>query len=607
MLTELCDIGALIVTPGTTYRVEKVLGHGGMGTVYEAVDKNLNSLVVLKVLHPRLARTSVRERFEREARAIAQITHPNIVRVTRLGCLEDPDRTPFYVMDRLVGQSLRAVLHQRTGGLRIDQALNIAVQVLSGLEAVHDRGLVHRDIKPENIVLHVDAQGENSVKIIDFGVMRVLADRGREGFAGTFAYAAPEQLRLESVDPRADVFAVGMVLFETLTGRHPYEAFGVDEAGAIVRARLGAPSLASYGEFPPALVRLVAQALALAPDARPAGAFEFAAELRKISRALAPVDLHAAITAPLAEEEPVAATAVRAITLADLAAPTDPDGDLPERMWHLRIERKRAAILGLAMTEPGASGGASGNAADGGTLRTEPGLADNDTVREPPPVFSRLGHVFGARASGGASGTEPLAAPARPRPDVRLPAPSVSAATRRLFLPRREIGIATPLPSQELPPPDPGRNVVYVDATAAMPTHVHVVPARPRTSFAGSRSGASPAAPLVPAPAQRADPRSLEAAQPSVIVSDSVAKMSASGIRAARPRATPAVLQKVRLESLDREGASFARNRWFFAVIALGTLLVSFFLVWLLRTRHDAGPVGLGSTNEPASPTPVKP
>ncbi len=354
----LYDIGDLIATPGTTYRVERVLGSGGMGDVYAVTDKNLGSLCVIKILQPDLSRSALRERFEHEARVIAQINHPNIVRVTRLGTLPDDARTPFYVMEFLVGQSLRAVLGQRKkergGGLRIDQALNIGSQICYGLEAVHERGVVHRDMKPENVILHVDGRSNRIVKIIDFGVMRVLAASGIEGFAGTLGYAAPEQIRSDEVGPKADLFAFGLILFEMLTGRRPYEQYGTGEAGAVARLDVVAPSLDAYGEFPPALVKLVAKLLARAPADRPADAFTVAAGLEKISSALSPLDIHDAITDRAHEqvaEDTAASTAVRSITLADLAAPTDPDGEMPAWMRELRANAKRAEALGYEATQ----------------------------------------------------------------------------------------------------------------------------------------------------------------------------------------------------------------------------------------------------------------
>lgn len=352
------DIGDLIVTPGNTYRVERILGSGGMGTVCLALDKMLGSLCVIKLLHPELTASSIRLRFEHEARVIAQIVHPNIVRVIRLGTLEDDAKTPFYVMEHLVGESLRAALSKRKsdrgGGFRIDQALNIGAQISYGLEAVHERGIIHRDMKPENVILHVDARSNRVAKIIDFGVMRILAETGRESFAGTFGYAAPEQIRGEEVGPKADLFAMGLMLFEMLTGRRPYEKYGSGEAGAVARLDVLAPSLDDYGEFPPALVRLVARVLALKPEDRPADAFEVASTLEKLSSALAPLDIHDVVTDQAHDHGAVdaaASTAVRTITLADLAAPTDPDGDLPVWMRQLRMQAKQAEVLGYEPTE----------------------------------------------------------------------------------------------------------------------------------------------------------------------------------------------------------------------------------------------------------------
>lgn len=446
MTQVLYDIGDLIVTPGNTYRVERILGSGGMGMVCLGTDKMLGSLCVIKILHPELTATGIRVRFEHEARVIAQIVHPNIVRVTRLGTLEDDAKTPFYVMEHLVGESLRAALAKRKsdrgGGFRIDQALNIGAQIFYGLEAVHERGIVHRDMKPENVILHVDARSNRVAKIIDFGVMRLLAESGRESFAGTFGYAAPEQIRGDEVGPKADLFATGLVLFEMLTGRRPYDGVGSGEAGAVARLDLVAPGLDAYGEFPPALVKLVAKLLALRPENRPADAFEVASALEKMSSALAPLDIHDVVTDQAHDHGAVdaaASTAVRTITLADLAAPTDPDGDLPVWMRQLRMRAKQAEVLGYEPTE------AQRAAMDGND--TQPGappLLVNDTV----PMAPR-----------GAT----LRLPGRPA------APSVAEM------------VTTP-PSGRVRAPVHDANVMYVDSIPSAPLSPAVGSASPSKS-----------------------------------------------------------------------------------------------------------------------------
>jgi len=478
------DIGDVIVTPGNTYRVERILGAGGMGSVCLAVDKMLGSLCVIKVLHPDLTGTSLRVRFEHEARAIAQIAHPNIVRVTRLGTLEDEAKTPFYVMEHLVGESLRAALAKRknargAGGFRVDQALNIAAQIFYGLEAVHERGIVHRDIKPENVILAVDARSNRVVKIIDFGVMRLLAEGGRDGFAGTFGYAAPEQIRGEGVGPKADLFSAGLVLFEMLTGRRPYEKYGSGEAGAAARLEVEAPRIDAYGEFPPALVKLVARLLALSPADRPADAFEVASTLEKLSSALAPLDLHDVVTDQGHEHAAIdagASTAARTITLADLAAPTDPDGDIPEWMRQLRMRAKQAEVLGYEPTE-----------------EQRQALDANDTQ---PGMPALLAHD-----------TTPMAPK---RATVRLPgrphAPSFAE-------------MVTNPPSLDARAPGPPGRVVYVDsvppATRAPAAAAVPAPTPSPAAPASPISPVSPAPPLALSPSPSPSPARANAALPA--------------------------------------------------------------------------------------------
>jgi serine/threonine-protein kinase len=221
-------------TVGRKYVVGSTLGTGGMGTVFEAAHLALGRSVAMKVLHPSQARKkdAVR-RFHQEARAAGAIGHPNICEVYDLGTLDDG--SPYLVMEKLVGETLADRIAAQ-GGLPFEDVIDILVQVLSGLVAAHEKGIVHRDIKPENVFLTKRAGCLPLVKLLDFGISKMIgplvADREedlaltRTGMVmGTPYYMAPEQARGErSLDARVDLYACGVILYEALTGRRPFTA-----------------------------------------------------------------------------------------------------------------------------------------------------------------------------------------------------------------------------------------------------------------------------------------------------------------------------------------------------------------------------------------------
>ena len=218
--------GALL---GARYRVGTLLGCGGMGSVYEAVREDAGRMpVALKVLHPSLASdTDALRRFKREAYTVANLDHPNIVRI--LDFQNPPDEPAFLVMERLHGGTLGDALRQ---GRRfsLHEAARIAVQVLGALQAAHAAQVVHRDLKPDNVFLATDAGQVEVAKLLDFGVAKLvdnpLDDKlTQTGMVmGTPAYMAPEQARGAEADARSDIYAVGCLVFEALTGRPPFSA-----------------------------------------------------------------------------------------------------------------------------------------------------------------------------------------------------------------------------------------------------------------------------------------------------------------------------------------------------------------------------------------------
>ncbi|HEY8088153.1 MAG TPA: serine/threonine-protein kinase [Polyangiaceae bacterium] len=221
-------------TIGGKYVVRAILGEGGMGTVFEAEHLTIGRSVAVKVLHPNQARKkdAVR-RFHQEARAAGAIGHPNICEVYDLGTLDDG--SPYLVMERLVGETLADRIGAE-GGLPFDDVIDILVQVLSGLVAAHEKGIVHRDIKPENVFLTKRVGCPALCKLLDFGVSKMIApllgakeddlDLTRTGMVmGTPYYMSPEQARGDrNLDVRVDLYACGVIMYEALTGRRPFTA-----------------------------------------------------------------------------------------------------------------------------------------------------------------------------------------------------------------------------------------------------------------------------------------------------------------------------------------------------------------------------------------------
>ena len=203
------------------YEVEQVIGRGGMGIVLKAFDPGLNRIVAIKVIAPQLAASgSMRRRFVREAKAAAAVCNDHVVTIHHV---DTSGSLPYLVMQYVPGPSLQERL-DRAGPLELKEILRIAMQTASGLAAAHAQGLIHRDVKPANILLEDDME---RVKLTDFGLARAMDDvriTQSAVLAGTPQYMAPEQARGEPLDPRADLFSLGCVLYTMCVGRPPFRA-----------------------------------------------------------------------------------------------------------------------------------------------------------------------------------------------------------------------------------------------------------------------------------------------------------------------------------------------------------------------------------------------
>ncbi|MFJ3642129.1 Stk1 family PASTA domain-containing Ser/Thr kinase [Streptomyces sp. NPDC090108] len=318
------------------YRVEARIAVGGMATVYRALDMRLDRVLALKVMHPALAADGAFvERFIREARSVARLAHPNVVQVFDQGT----DRSYVYLaMEYVAGCTLRDVLRER-GALQPRAALDILEPVLAALGAAHRAGFVHRDMKPENVLIGDDGR----VKVADFGLVRsvdtVTSTTG--AVLGTVSYLAPEQIERGTADPRVDVYACGVVLYEMLTGARPHSG---DSPAQVLYQHLHEdvpPPSALVPGLPYGLDELVASATARTPDVRPADAAALLGHVLEARAALSDAQLDAlpprALTAGHDNAEDRTSVIPRSLTVPRrLPAGADGDGDGVQRTSRLQ-------------------------------------------------------------------------------------------------------------------------------------------------------------------------------------------------------------------------------------------------------------------------------
>jgi serine/threonine-protein kinase len=279
------------------YRVLRLLGDGGMGSVYEAHHEVLGTRVALKLLHAELTRTGVAKRFVQEARASARIKSPHVVGVADAD--QTTDGLAFIVLEYVEGRTLREMIdalereHRRLG---FNEALDFAMQMIEGVEAAHAAGIVHRDLKPDNVMVTQDKRGAPLLKLLDFGIAKVdeVPESGQAltrpgALLGTPEYMAPEQVySANSADVRSDVFSLGVILFEMLSGRRPVLADDPQQiavsylTGAFTHLEEACPGV------PPALAAAVHRALAAQPRDRFSSVAELRAAIEPFAPAVAP-------------------------------------------------------------------------------------------------------------------------------------------------------------------------------------------------------------------------------------------------------------------------------------------------------------------------------
>ncbi|NBW86021.1 MAG: hypothetical protein EBR23_04120 [Planctomycetia bacterium] len=267
------------------YQILSLVGSGTMGRVYAAHDARLDRRVAIKVMAPARSRDpAARRRFIRESKAAAAIEHPHVVAIHQVGECEG---VPYIVMQLLEGCTLTSH-HEAVGRLPLFEVLRIGQEISAGLTAAHGRGLVHRDLKPDNVILEGKSR---SVRIIDFGLARDLAESDTKltldgSLVGTPAYMSPERIAAQELDARSDLFSLGVILYELLAGRLPFEGATVVAMLAAVGRGAPTPLAETAPDVPPAVCDLVMRLIAHDKALRPVDADAVATELADLRRRL---------------------------------------------------------------------------------------------------------------------------------------------------------------------------------------------------------------------------------------------------------------------------------------------------------------------------------
>jgi eukaryotic-like serine/threonine-protein kinase len=269
------------------YEIEGRLGVGGMSTVHLAFDQRLERNVALKLLAEHLADDpAFVSRFRREALAAARLVHPNIVQVFDFG-FDEGQHQHFIVMEHVPGHSCAELLRDR-GHLDVDDAIEIVAQACRGLEYAHRHGVVHRDVKPGNLLV----SDSDVVKLADFGIARATDQSSITqvgSVLGTAAYLAPEQARGEEAGPQSDIYSLGVVTYQLMSGRLPYEASSLSELALMQQREAPVPLDRLNDRVPPELARAVALALSIEKEARPEDALSFGEVLRAGAHGIEPL------------------------------------------------------------------------------------------------------------------------------------------------------------------------------------------------------------------------------------------------------------------------------------------------------------------------------
>jgi eukaryotic-like serine/threonine-protein kinase len=386
------------------YRILRQLGAGGMGEVYEAEDAKLGRHVALKVLPEETARDpQMRQRFEREAKAIAALNHPNIVTIFSV---EESEGIDFITMELIEGQTLREALPR--GGLPLDRLLALAIPLSEAIAAAHQQGITHRDLKPENVILGRDGK----IKVLDFGLAKVGAFFGKAGdgsrlptralteegrIVGTVAYMSPEQAEGKPVDPRSDVFTLGIMLYEMSTGQQPFRGDTAMSILSSILKDIPPPVTQINATLPRDVSRIVNRCLNKEPARRFQSALGLSTELAEVKQQLDSGEL--AAPGPGAPRSGVVtAPSIPAPSIPSLGTGSTPSAMAAARGGATKYVVAAAALLVLAAAGYGtmqwwrgrATGGAAGPGSSASVATASASGAAGDAGARPADARQRI-------------------------------------------------------------------------------------------------------------------------------------------------------------------------------------------------------------------------
>lgn len=437
---------------GGKYRIERVIGEGGMGAVYEAVHTRLGQRVAIKMLLPELvAVPELVGRFEREAKAAARLRHRNSARVIDVDVTEAG--VPYMVMELLVGHDLEAELAK--GLLPIGEAVHYVMQACAAMSEAHQLGIVHRDLKPSNLFLSAEADGHVVVKVLDFGISKVQSDDVRvtatQTQMGTPLYMSPEQVRsAKNVDHRTDIWSLGVILYELVTGAPPYQGSAAGIGAAIV-SDAPPPIAARRPDAPLGLIAVINRAMSKQPEDR----FQTTQDL---AQALAPYS-----SVPLPADAMAMSASRPSLPRAQSSSPSIVHADTV-------IAPRASATSGSWASRP-ATGSAAPRArrtwlwvATGAVVTLAVGAGAILTATRSPPVA----------ASASAEPPKPLAAPVSDATDAGAPtAPSTAVVTPQ---PTATATTTTTTAKTAAVKPPIGAHPTATTAPSTKPTATHTQP-----------------------------------------------------------------------------------------------------------------------------------
>jgi len=424
------------------YRVERLLGRGGMGEVYEARHVVVGRRFAIKFLHPGVASgNDANARFLREAQAAGALDNEHIAAVVDFDRADDG--APFLVMEYLHGESLATTL-RREGVLPVPRALGILLQACDGLAAAHEAGIVHRDLKPDNLFLVARPDASELLKIVDFGVAKLVSgepsarDTQSGAVLGTPLYMAPEQARGEkTVDFRVDIHALGVIAYELLSGERPHPGDGYNAILAHILTRPARPLRELCRDVPDGLLRVIERAMAFEPSTRHESAADLARALspfagREVTSRAAQFDLRRAndvkvgavtLDTPADTQAPVEGTLQSAVGDARVSSA---NGNAGRRLWPLGVLAVGAALFWLLARDRQPPPSAANAHAE-----TVPVAASTPTVRVagPEAAARSLLPTPVAAVSAGVAAAETKAKPSAGS-KKRLPGPVVSGRAK---------------------------------------------------------------------------------------------------------------------------------------------------------------------------------